>query len=508
MITPELEAYVQGELGRGASKESIRENLLKNGWATEDVEQVFAAISPSFVPPFVPPAHIEPGRAAVSGTDMKPHRTHKKAIMISIAVLFLLLAGGGAYAYYSGSFLSLPSLAARSMANARDAKSASYDITVNVDFSELKDSGLGLGDMLGTGFNSKQFGITAKGQYDISDPDNFKNSLVVSVMSGSFAPELELRMLEDTLYGKLSKIPTLSLFTMLSSIENKWFSFKYKSDDGQIANNPVTAIVGIDTSTMNRLTDDQKEKIYEMAREASFIKIIKKLPPETVTGESAYHFTFVLDREGISDYLQELKEYVNSVGVDDSALSIFDPTVFDKELDSLKDFSGEMWIGRSDKLPRKLSMNFGIQPDETESGMIKIKTMSIFDGWNEPVVIEIPADSMPFEEFLSGMMSGALSEPASGDQAIKAGLSNLRAEAELFWNDNPETAYLGFCSSEVVKNSRKAIEAGGGKEFSCKDTKTAWAAGAKLPDSSGYWCVDSEGSSKSAAARINGTVCK
>ncbi|MDP9249150.1 MAG: hypothetical protein M3M85_01400 [bacterium] len=408
MITPELEAYVQGELGRGASKESIRENLLKNGWAAEDVEQVFMATSPSFVPPVVSPVHPAPVQANVSGIEVKPQGRHKKTMMVVAVALILFFAAGGAYAYYSGFFLSLPILAAQSMAQARDAKTASYDITVSVDFSELKDSGLGLGDMFGAGFTSKQFGITVKGQYDVSDPDNFKNSLVVSFLTGSFVPEFELRILEDTLYGKLSKMPALGFFTMLSSIENKWFSVEYKTDDGQMANNPATAIVGIDTSTMNRLTDDQKERIYEMAREASFIKIVKKLPPETVTGESAYHFTFILDREGISDYLQLLKEYVNSVGIDDSALSVFDPTSFDKQLDSLRDFTGEIWIGRSDKLPRKLSMNFGIQSDETESGMIKIKTVSVFDNWNEPVTIEVPTESVPFEQLLSEMMSGAL----------------------------------------------------------------------------------------------------
>jgi hypothetical protein len=440
MITPELKSYVESELGKGTAKETIRNSLLANGWAAEDVEQVFAATAASVVPPtphaepqpmiiqpkkqnqFIEPQvyAVEPQAQSnpVQAGAVAAPKSHKKIILTIVVLILVLLAGGGAYAYYSGSFLSLPYLASQSMANAREAKTATYDITTSIDFSELKDSGLGLDDMLGTTFTSKQFGITAQGQYDISDPDNFKNKLVISFLAGSFTPELELRMLEDTLYGKVSKMPALGFFTMLSSIENKWFSIEYKSDDGQITNNPVTAIVGIDTSTMNRLTADQKERIYEMAREAKLIKMVKKFPPETVAGELSYHFMFILDREGIAAYLQALKEYVNSVGGDSSALSVFDPTSFDEGIDSLKDFTGEIWIGRSDKLPRKLSLSFGIKPDETVDETIKIKIVSIMSGWNQPVYIVAPSDSIPFEQFMSDIMSGTLVPPEDSSSDV------------------------------------------------------------------------------------------
>src|SRR3989344_9151455 len=120
MITPELQSYVKGELGRGVSREAIRDSLLKNGWAAEDVEQVFPAAAPSFVPPVVSAAHPEFARAAVSGTDVKPRGSHKKTIAIIAIIALVIIGGGGAYAYYSGLFISSPQqLVSKSITNIR-----------------------------------------------------------------------------------------------------------------------------------------------------------------------------------------------------------------------------------------------------------------------------------------------------------------------------------------------------------------------------------------------------
>ena len=99
------------------------------------------------------------------------------------------------------------------------------------------------------------------------------------------------------------------------------------------------------------------------------------------------------------------------------------------------------------------------------------------------------------------------------DAAVKANLGNARGQSELFY-DTGKT-YSGVCTSTNAGNINNfvttavtaggvapvsvAINAGGNTTTSvakCNDSASAWAAESPLK-STGYWCVDSTGASKS-----------
>jgi len=80
------------------------------------------------------------------------------------------------------------------------------------------------------------------------------------------------------------------------------------------------------------------------------------------------------------------------------------------------------------------------------------------------------------------------------DSAIKADLTSLRSAAELFAMDNNES-YSGFCSSDDANRASTGISNNGGTMV-CKDSADAWAACSSLA-TTGAWCVDSNGNSKS-----------
>src|SRR3989344_837007 len=455
MINEQLASYIREQLSLKTPKEIISGNLKEAGWSEVDISEAFNPAEPRPVMP--------------SSPHVSFFKKNKKILSIVSVLVLLCLAGGGAYAYYSGAFLSLPALTGEAIESARKAKSASYDTTVNIDFSGIKDGMGGLTELFGA---TKQISITSKGSYDGSDPKNFKNSSVVSVDLGSSSVAGEIRMLDDTFYGVLTKAPALGIVPMFSSIENKWFSFSYKSEGKQVVGNPLAAFVGGNMNIMDKMTDNQKEDIYRMSRNAHFVKAVKKLSPETIGGVSSYHFIFELDRDGINSYLSLLKDYVNSIGKNDSALSAFDPTAFDKELDNLRDFTGEIWIGRVDKLPHKVSLSFGVQPDEAVAERIKVTVISIMSGWNEPVSIVAPAESTPFEKLISEMMSDSFgqAEQKGQEASIKANLSNMRASAEIFY-DSHKNSYSGFCSSSDLKMAQQAVKSAGGTGFVCKENK-------------------------------------
>jgi hypothetical protein len=295
----------------------------------------------------------------------------------------------------------------------------------------------------------------------------------------------------------LSKIPALAFLPIeTSTYENKWFSFPVKPVDGQTEGIPISITSPINPNISIKLTTEQKDYLYQMTKDAHIIKPVKKLSSETVGGESSYHFAFDLDREGIVAYLQLLKDYAGTVAKDNLSFSSLDPISFAKELDKLKDFQGEIWIGRGDKLIHKIVMNFGIQPDLTKNEQVKVSIAAIFSGYNQPASITAPLESTSFETLFSDV------QQKEKEASIKTNLSHLRVD---YGNQN--SSYLGFCSLPRLKDFRKLIEIDGGTEFVCKDKTTAYAIGVKLSENSGYWCVDSTGASKATTTLPTGTVC-
>jgi len=97
------------------------------------------------------------------------------------------------------------------MEKARATTSSKYDVTVNVDFSEMKDVMSGLNSMPSLGANSQKLSLTVKGLSDISDPENFKNSSVVSLLSSGLNKSKEY-------FDSLNLLSTSFLINQMLSI--------------------------------------------------------------------------------------------------------------------------------------------------------------------------------------------------------------------------------------------------------------------------------------------------
>lgn len=88
------------------------------------------------------------------------------------------------------------------------------------------------------------------------------------------------------------------------------------------------------------------------------------------------------------------------------------------------------------------------------------------------------------------------------DAANKSNLNNMRAQAELVYDDDGD--YAAVCADENVS---AAVSAAGA---TCNDEASAWAASVQLVStaSTTYYCVDSTGAaSESASALGTDTVC-
>lgn len=81
------------------------------------------------------------------------------------------------------------------------------------------------------------------------------------------------------------------------------------------------------------------------------------------------------------------------------------------------------------------------------------------------------------------------------DAANKSNLNNIRAQAELVYDDATPNSYEGVCEDPNVS---QAITAAGAV---CADSDTAWGAAVDLvsPDTATSYCVDSTGAAEENA---------
>ncbi len=508
MINDELLGYIRGQLSQKVPRESISANLRGAGWAESDIAEGFQALAPAPSP--VMPSVVTPAPVSSPASSVFPiqpayteHKPKNMKIVVGIFVLLLVLAGGAsAYGYYSGLFVNFPTLEKQAIENAHNAKTANFDATIDVDFSDIKSDSLGSLSMFG--INSKNLVLTTKGSYDVNDGNNPKVDMNLSLTLGTFYATGEIRALDNTLYGTITKMPAALSLLPLSISPSKWFSYPYKAKQSDISNNGLPGLSTLYPNIQDNLTDEQKEHIYELGRDAHLIKQVKKLPMETVGGESSYHFSFDLDREGMLAYLQATEDYIKTSGKDNSALSVFDTSSLKKGLDTIKDFQGEIWIGKSDKMTHKITMNCNIQLDATKDEVAKVSVAVIMSGWNQPVTIVAPVDSTPLESLVQTSLDDAREK--GKEAAIKAELSMIRTEAELHYDS--AGSYLGFCSSKELKTAEQYIKTNGeGTSFVCHDTSTKYVASAKFPQGGAYWCVDNSGVSKQTSSSPTSLVC-
>lgn len=407
----------------------------------------------------------------------------KKIVLTVMGVIMLIILGGGTYAYVSGYFTPLEKITSQALQATVSAKSASFDITTTIDTSDfLKTFDENTTSVLAQGFLSTKSSITVKGAYDLFDTNNKKFLSTVSINTGTTSASAEIRALSGILYAQLTQAPTIAMLPMLSSLEKQWVSFPY-TPSGDMA--VPTLIPGVNIDILKTLTPDQLAEFYTITNNAQFIKITKKLDTETIAGVSSYHFMFDLDKQGIVDYLQKVKEYIQEVGKNDSKLSSFDPTITMEDLDMIKDFSGEAWIGKTNKLIHKFSISMTVLDPIIKTEGVKVTSVGIFTDWNKPVTVSAPASSMTFDEFTGKLFSGT-DDIVSNESSLRSDDMKKRAVEEYFPKLDEYIAKnkksTGFCASKDLSSYPEIA-------IVCRETKNGFIAFSKL-DTGNYFCAD------------------
>jgi hypothetical protein len=459
---------------------------------------------------------------------MPPTHSSKKKVILLIAciVVFFLLIGTAVYGYVGGYFVSPEKTIASALATAHGSKTVSMDMDLTIDVSGMKNPNSAAAEFLpGLG---NVFTVNVKGSSDATDLENPKATSTMSIVAGDLHASIDTRMIDGTVYLNLTKAPSIP-FLPLTQIENKWFSFSSK--EGQSSSLPI------DGSLLKSLTEEQKQHLYDLGQKAHIAMITKHLSSETVNGTLSYHYQFDIDRAGLKAYLTEIANYMQEVDKDDPRLANFDTTTIPKSIsdfiDSIHDFSGELWIGVFNHSLEKVSLVASVGDSaHPEIGDAKVlMTLSTTD-WNKPVTVEVPANSVPFETFMAGLFGGpdpsqdmipcipgpgapcseSQEAPANAkDAAIQAGLKNMRAQGDLYSGNNASN-YKGACSADSSVNHVKGLYSiakslPAGTDYHCRDSAASYVAWAKLSTGQ-YFCVDSTNYTKLMPQAPKANLCQ
>jgi hypothetical protein len=384
MVNQELIGYIQEQLKQGSTQEQVKESLLANGWEEKDVNETLSFLA----------------ETDTTGSLQKPKKGKKKIVgVLAILAVFLFLTTGALGYYYY--FLTPERVLLKMAMNLPDVKTFEYsgDIELVAETEQvlgestyLFEEASVLGDTTTTdGVSNSSF--TFFGKSDVTDKQQPKALFSFDISSDllgegmSLNIGLELRIIQQKLYLKLSNMSELLSIFGLEYLDEQWIVVDPES---------LGEDVELEISSDEESPYDMVELLTE---KPGVFKITEQFPAEDVDGVSSYHYAFELDKTLLIEYMEEKSP-------DDS-------TDIRESFESLELLTGEIWVGKDEYYPTKLTLYVKGSDSESstgiETGIEEVKLTLFLKNFNKPVEIDVPADSVPIEEILNqfqGLLMG------------------------------------------------------------------------------------------------------
>ncbi len=493
MINKEIIDFIRKEKNKGTSLDMMRQELLSGGWKEADIQEAFTTESQTM-----------PTGNTVNALPI--HKNKNPKTFFVVIILLILIGVGITYAYQKGFFQSSPeTIVKNAFENARNAKSSTFDVT----FSMSSDS------IITPDITPKTSSLTLKGSYAFNEKNEFTSNAHASIEFAHISLGGDLRYVDNKLHIFVDNLGLLANNPFTSNLKERWFYIEKKnSTDIEKMVLPFSGALGLSPKVFEDLTPEQKEHVLEITDKASFITIKEKLGTETIQDIPTNHFSFVLDQESIGLYADTLEAYIHEIGKNDSYLSTFSMKGIKQKLTEMKNFAGELWIGKKDQLPYKVSISFTIEKEKSSGEKIfsvPINTVFIFKDWNQPVNIVAPEGSVSFKELGEQMKNNIVpskeeseesAESLLGEEAFenankkkedadnKAGVQVISAKMYSYNKDNNDS-FEGGCDSKTLTTIANTIKARPlGYTYLCNDSPTKWVVSVKL-NTDKWWCGDS-----------------
>lgn len=424
-------------------------------------------------------------------------KINKKAIIIAFLISFFLIGGVTAgYFYYVK--LQQKNLA-KIIENLANVKSLEYTGEISVDLTTQSPYGGIFKSLLSqiASENSEKgsFSIKFSGSYDKNDLKNQKSSVLLEARSSTgtlgqdFYLVLEERSINKIIYLKISDTPYLALLGM-DSLSNQWIKVDTEELQKQY---------GIDETTQ-KISSEKNEEIKKAFVQSGVIKVTSKLPGSTIDGVATDRYKFTIDKTAFKNLVVKIYQILGETPPTKEELQSFEDA-----LGPLEFSGGEIWIGKKDSLPHKISLNVSYTEENEKENLLTVKTNFTFKNFNKSIQVDIPAEAKDYKEVLNNTESFYGSQSRAKDARLQADMNQLRTASQMYFSQN--NTYAGMGGNSDYEQIVSDIQSQGGVfEGNINNNGQGFCAITSL-SSGGFWCIDSELVSKKDADGII-TKCK
>ena len=385
MADETLVAYLRQAKAAGMSDEQTRKELLAAGWQESVINENFAVLNP--------------GAANQARANFA---LGKKGIIGLTALGILILGGGGAVYYYYTNYPSPQQLMRNYLSAVERIKTLDFDLQLDAEISG--DTAELLFDLnpeqSPTTGEPIKYSFSYRGAYDSTEPENEKLDGTLEFSILGLASKIDLRLIKETLYFRLSNLPQLAMADF-SQFSDQWIRM---DNLGQLSAGATMV------PAVSQLSDEQVAQLEEIWQLDKFIQTTDRLPQEKIDGIATHHLRFAL---GMTAVKEAAIASLKVIRPDAPELTTQEQEQLDKIFGAIEVKNLEVWFGKKDNLIHRLTfeMNFDAakidDPNLPETIAINTKLNLSLSGYNTPKNITAPENSKTWEEIMMGAIDSS-----------------------------------------------------------------------------------------------------
>jgi len=429
MANQELVKYIKETLNEGFTEEKVRSALVDAGWGNNDIEEAFSFIDSGQT---LEQISSEPAGDFQPINKKSNFVARRKTSIFIVAVLVCVFTAFSAYAGYY-YYKTVPIRTIKKMQeNLAEVKSAKFDIAGEISINAPKDPE----------FLRGKYTFNSTGAFDKTEEKNPKyynsTNLKLNIEGADskefvFEGSLDAKLLEKLLYfklnfsidsdGSLDFIPDFNELLEEAGIKDKWIKIDLKELEELSSFVPLPSE---EDESFDEIISEQEqknkeieEKLKELAEKYDIFGLKEYLGSETVSGVKTKHIKFNINKEELKKFMVEAADEISKIMEQDFTDKEEYTESVEKSLKMIKNFSGEIWVGKEDYFLYKALVNLNVDDKEEEVSM-DINIEASFSDYNEPVEIEKPKNTITIEEVVEKIM-GVMMKDFSDHEPIDEG---------------------------------------------------------------------------------------
>lgn len=442
MLTPEVKKFIDDCVAQQISFEDIKKTLLGNAWTAEATDEVLkeyqgGKLQENPVLPTTPTLASEtmmvdsktPTSATTEmnqGADASTPHSKNKVVISIVVIVLLLISGGGAAAYMlltqkdltpdevlaavQEKLPSLNSLAFNTKLEISGKNETNQPGGSKVAGSEIELTISGIGTTINVG-----------GEYgwDFDVAYSMDGNATMGPMSLILDGAIDVRKIGSDVYVRVTKFPEfIKMFTgdTFTEYADTWIKI-----DNDIAKSTFDSAIDGASPLENQANRDEMKEVF-MRNWPIILVELKTTEADKIDGQEMYHYSFSLDETKLRALINEVPDLID-------ASDIRSTDGKEQVIKALAGTTGELWVGKEDYLPHRVTVAIPIDVDIESMGMRGKTSVSVaLHNFNDVSPISAPEKSTNLDKLLKGPQS------KSRDAKRISDLGQLQLASELYFD--------------------------------------------------------------------------